>query len=352
MTWTKIIRESAEKYRSLIPSFMLTEFSHDPTGLTHASGILIASGEKGLLQMFPREVVTGTIFAGHDSPGHPESQSRLLCAMEGIPGGIKVLEPKIASPEDLAMSHDEAYIGAIEERCRECLPGKCQNLDSDTYITRDSYTIASLAAGSAITAVQRVLSGHHCFAMVRPPGHHAGKRTAMGFCIFNNAAIAASYALMRCDRVAIVDWDVHHGNGTQEIFYDSPDLLYCSVHQAFLFPGTGMPDETGTGSGEGFTLNIPLPAGSALKEYQAAFEHVILPGLEKYQPDIVIVSAGQDCLYDDPLGGMDLCAADFGEMTRWVCECAGGPVAFILEGGYGPSHGKAVAEIFRAMGNG
>jgi len=301
--------------------------------------------------MIPRKVVTGTIFGGHDCPGHPESQSRLLCAMEGIPGDVKVLEPEIASHEDLARSHDEAYIRSIEERCRECPPGKYRSLDSDTYITRDSYTISRLAAGSAIQAVHQVLSGHHCFAMVRPPGHHAGRRNAMGFCIFNNAAIAASCALMRCDRVAIVDWDVHHGNGTQEIFYDSPDVLYCSVHQACHFPGTGMPDETGTGPGEGYTINIPLPAGSSVREYRAAFEHVIIPGLQKYQPDIIIVSAGQDCLHDDPLGNMDLKAADFGEMTRWVCEYAGGPVAFILEGGYGPSHGKAVAEIFRAMGS-
>lgn len=302
--------------------------------------------------MFPREVVAGTVFAGHDCPGHPESQSRLLCAMGGVPGNVKVTGPVIASPGDLTGCHEESYIRAIEERCRECPPGKYRNLDSDTYITRDSYTIARMAAGSSITAVKQVLSGHHCFAMVRPPGHHAGRKSAMGFCIFNNAAIAASYALTRCDRVAIVDWDVHHGNGTQEIFYDSPDVFYCSVHEAFYFPGTGMPEERGTGKGEGFTLNIPLPAGSSIKEYRTAFEHGIVPALKKYQPDIIIVSAGQDCLFDDPLGGMALRPVDFGAMTTWVCECASGPVAFVLEGGYGPSHGMAIAEIFRAMGDG
>ncbi|MEI7434134.1 MAG: histone deacetylase [Methanomicrobiales archaeon] len=302
--------------------------------------------------MIPREVVTGTVFAGHDCAGHPESQSRLLCAMKGIPGDVRVLKPEMATPEDLARSHDEGYPEMVEERCRECLPGKCLHLDSDTYITSKSYNIARLAAGSAITTVQRVFEGSHCFALVRPPGHHAGRRQAMGFCIFNNAAIAASYALLRCDRVAIVDWDVHHGNGTQEIFYDSPEVLYCSIHEAGLFPGTGTPDETGSGAGKGFTLNVPLPAGSSIIEYQAAFEHIIIPGLQKYQPEVIIVSAGQDCLSDDPLGDMALNPADFGEMTRWLCECAGGPVAFILEGGYGPSHGEAVAEIFRALGRG
>lgn len=299
--------------------------------------------------MIPCEVVTSTIFAGHDCAGHPESQSRLLGAIKGIPRDVRVFEPEIASFENLARSHDKSYITSIADRCQECPPGKCLYLDSDTYITSGSYNIARLAAGSSIMAVQRVFQGHHCFALVRPPGHHAGSRHAMGFCIFNNSAIAASYALLHCERVAIVDWDVHHGNGTQEIFYDSPQVLYCSVHQACLFPGTGNPEETGTGAGKGFTLNIPLPPGSTGKEYRAAFEHKIIPRLQRYHPDIIIVSAGQDCLFDDPLGNMDLYPKDFGEMTRLICECAGGPVAFILEGGYGPSHGQAVAEIFRAL---
>ena len=302
--------------------------------------------------MFPREVVTGTVFSGHDCAGHPESQSRLLCAMTGIPKDMPVIDPGIASQKDLARSHDENYIELVAERSRECLPGECLYLDSDTYITCNSYDIARLAAGSAIIAVQRVFSGNHCFALVRPPGHHADTGHAMGFCIFNNAAIAASYALLQCDRVAIVDWDVHHGNGTQEIFYDSPQVLYCSVHQAYHFPGTGNPDDTGTGAGKGFTLNIPFPPGSTAHEYRAAFQHRIIPKLRQYEPDIIIVSAGQDCLIDDPLGDMGLCPADFGEMTRLLCECAGGPLAFILEGGYGPSHGLAVAEMFRAMEGG
>lgn len=327
----------------------------DSLGYTQVSpvlyGILIASAVNGQLRMIPREVITGAMFGGHNCDGHPESQSRLLCAMKGIPRDVKLLKPEIASPEDLARSHDENYIESVAERCRECLPGKCLYLDSDTYITGNSYNIARLAAGSAIKAVERVFGGSHCFALVRPPGHHADSRHAMGFCLFNNAAIAATYALLRCDRVAIVDWDVHHGNGTQEIFYDSPDVLYCSVHQACHYPGTGTPGETGTGAGKGFTLNIPLPAGSSAREYRAAFEHIIIPGLQQYQPDIIIVSAGQDCLFDDPLGNMDLRPKDVGEMARLVCECSGGPVAFILEGGYGPSHGEAVAEIFGAMGN-
>lgn len=297
----------------------------------------------------PREVVTSPVFSGHDCAGHPESHARLIRALQGVPGDVKIHDPRPASLEDLARSHDDTYIRSVEERCLDCRPGKCQYLDSDTYITTSSYDVARLAAGSAITAASRALEGSHCFALVRPPGHHAGRGYAMGFCIFNNAAIAASYALLKCEKVAIIDWDVHHGNGTQEIFYDSPRVLYCSVHQAFHFPGTGLPGETGSGAGQGFTLNIPLPGGSSIKEYQDAFAHRIIPRIEKFQPDLIIVSAGQDCLYDDPLGGMDLFARDFGDLTRWICSCAEGPVAFILEGGYGPSHGEAVAEIFRAL---
>jgi acetoin utilization deacetylase AcuC-like enzyme len=295
------------------------------------------------------ETVSGIIFGKHDCHGHPETQGRLDNALRGVPSGIKVLEPAPAEHRDVARVHDEAYLEFIRERAHSCPPGRCCYLDRDTYVNQHSYETAFLAAGAAIMAVDRALAGVHCFALVRPPGHHAGRGYAKGFCIINNAAVAASHALLTCDRVAIVDWDVHHGNGTQEIFYDSGHVLYCSIHQSPYFPGTGWPHETGIKEGEGRNLNMPLPEGSGIREYRAALQKKILPEIARFSPDIVLVSAGQDPLADDPLGGMNLVPADFGEMTSLLCRSSGSAMALVLEGGYGPSHGDAVNRIFLAL---
>jgi acetoin utilization deacetylase AcuC-like enzyme len=171
----------------------------------------------------------------------------------------------------------------------------------------------------------------------------------MGFCLLNNAAVAAAWALCHTSRVAIIDWDVHHGNGTQHIFYNSERVLYCSVHRAPFYPGTGRVDETGTGAGEGCTVNAPLPPGSGTDEYRAVFEGVIIPATEQFDPDLIIISAGQDSLADDPIGGMRLRPRDFGTFTEQVCSIAKKPPALVLEGGYGTSHGMAIAGILRVL---
>jgi len=193
-----------------------------------------------------------------------------------------------------------------------------------------------------------VKEGSSWFAMVRPPGHHAGSSYHLGFCIFNNAAIAAAYALDRFDRVAIIDWDVHHGNGTQDIFYHSDRVLYCSVHQAFSFPGTGRWEEEGIGPGKGFTLNVPLPAGSTYARYRQAFHDDFLPAVMNFEPGLIIVSAGQDCLFDDPLGNMNLHPNDIGAMAS-LLSGTGIPLVLLLEGGYGPSHAAAISSIIRNL---
>jgi acetoin utilization deacetylase AcuC-like enzyme len=171
----------------------------------------------------------------------------------------------------------------------------------------------------------------------------------MGFCLLNNAAIAAAWALQEVARVAIIDWDVHHGNGTQAIFYDTDRVLYCSVHRAPFYPGTGSREETGTGAGEGFTVNVPLPSRSGSDEYLRAFGDEIIPAVRSFDPDLILVSAGQDPLADDPLGGMNLEPGDFGMFTKLVCTVARIPPVIVLEGGYGPSHGEAIMEILRAL---
>ncbi len=269
----------------------------------------------------------------------------------GLPQGIQTENCIHAPIEAIARVHSRDYIRMIAKKCDECPPSQCRYIDHDTYITKHSFDAASHAAGAAVTAARIAANGSHAISLARPPGHHAGRRNAMGFCIFNNACVAASTALSEfgLERVAIVDWDVHHGNGTQEIFYDTDRVLYCSVHQAHHFPGSGWPEETGSGEGQGYTVNIPLPPGSGWPDYRDAFTTGIVPALEAYEPELTIVSAGQDCLFDDPLGNMELHPEDFGRMTKILLECVKQPLAVVLEGGYGPSHGLAIASIVNAL---
>lgn len=299
---------------------------------------------------FPCSVITSPGSAAHDIPGHPECEERLRMALSGVPHDIPARGAEAASEEDLALVHDPSYFRMVKERCRALQAASF--LDADTYITPSSYTVAVQAAGSAIAAIERSLDGEHCFALIRPPGHHAERGRAMGFCIFNNVAIAAAAALKSVSRVAIVDWDYHHGNGTQHAFYDSAEVLFCSVHHGGTFPWTGSVAELGIGNGEGYTINAPLEAGSVLADYAAVFSGIFAPALRRFDPDAVLVSAGQDTLFDDPLGRMRLTPPDFEVLTRIIAGSAVVPLALVLEGGYSQSHGTAISHIFRGLRSG
>jgi acetoin utilization deacetylase AcuC-like enzyme len=297
----------------------------------------------------PCTVVTGDVFSGHDDPGHPESQARLDAALTGVPAGTDCIAPVRAAPGDLALVHTERHIETLRQLCRALPPGRALYLDPDTYITAGSFDAALYAAGGAWQAVERALEGEHCFALVRPPGHHATPDRAMGFCLFNNIAIAVAKALREVERVAIVDWDVHHGNGTQAAFYTTDRVLYCSVHQAGIFPGTGWPEERGAGRGAGYTINLPVVAGSTGADYALVFRRVFAPALARFEPDALVVSAGQDALFDDPLASLLLRPEDFGALTAMLLEVYDGALALVLEGGYSVSHPAAIGSIIAAL---
>ena len=281
----------------------------------------------------------------HDTGiGHPESPQRLEKLIQhllSIPlwAELTHLHPEPAPLEWVHSVHPERYTAMIKVRC---LAGE-QVLDAgDTHVCKDSYDVALLAAGGILQGVEHAMagSGRRAFCAVRPPGHHAETSTVMGFCLFNNVAIGARYAQHKygLERVAIIDWDVHHGNGTQEIFYEDDTVLYVSLHQYPFYPGTGAASERGAGKGEGFTLNCPMGAGSVEKDYVDAFQTKILPALHAFQPQLVMISAGFDAHEDDPLANVNLTEKSFAVMTGMVAEIstkyASGRIVSVLEGGY------------------
>jgi acetoin utilization deacetylase AcuC-like enzyme len=291
--------------------------------------------------------ITSSIYRLHDLPGHPECQDRLTNALAGIPSSIVPATAPPVGEGDAEEVHTPAYLRWLSRRCATTIDTAF--IDADTYITQNSYEVALQAAGDAIAAVRRSMEGEHCFAFVRPPGHHAEPDRAMGFCLINNAAIAAACALRSVERVAIVDWDLHHGNGTQCAFIGSNRVMYCSIHQEYLYPCSGWIDDIGCGQGRGYTINAPIREGSGIGDYCAIFTEVFAPALRRFRPDAILVSAGQDILADDPIGGMSLAPADVGTLTGIIREAAGIPLALILEGGYGPSVGAAVSAIFEDL---
>lgn len=276
--------------------------------------------------------------------GHPESPQRLEAIREGLEGAglwdrCMALDARLATDAELLRCHTADYLATVK---RDIAAGRGDLSTGDTAVSARSETAARLAAGGTLAAVDAVLAGQvrNAFVAVRPPGHHASGSQGMGFCVFNNVALAARHAQRThgCERVLIVDWDVHHGNGTQAIFWNDPTVLFFSVHQAPLYPGSGATGEQGEGPGRGFTINCPLPAGSGGREVLAALENLLVPAAQRFRPSLVLLSSGFDGMAGDPLARFQLKAQDVGALTTLVMELASDPaegrVVSVLEGGY------------------
>ncbi len=291
-------------------------------------------------------VFTSDRFADHlTPPGHPERVERAEVMQHVVSAwrkrGGAVEEARPATDEELLRIHHQEYVSLIGETS-----GRAVALDPDTFTSPESHDVARLAAGTACQAVDHVLAeGGRAFCVVRPPGHHAERGRAMGFCLFNTIAVAAAHARARgLSRVAIVDYDVHHGNGTQHAFESDPAVLFLSSHQFPYYPGTGAASEVGAGAGEGFTVNLPLDAGATDADYDVVYRRVAIPIVRQFKPELILVSAGFDAHQRDPLAGMRLSTGQFGRLTALIADVAaevcGGRVVAITEGGY-DLHGLA-----------
>jgi acetoin utilization deacetylase AcuC-like enzyme len=305
--------------------------------------------------------------ARHHAPGHPERPERIEAIEAALGADVELRNlprhvPERVSRERLESIHRPAFVEAIHRAGAEADErGEGTWIDPDTWLGRGSLEAALVAAGAGVTAIEIVLTGESraAFSLCRPPGHHATRAHAMGFCLFNNVAVAAQEALDRgLERVAIVDFDVHHGNGTEDIFYERSDVLYLSCHQSPLYPGTGATEDRGRGEGEGYTVNFPMPPGCGDDEYLSVFDLVFGPALREYRPELLLLSAGFDAHQRDALAQMEVTSAGYGRMGAriqgWADELCGGRSAWFLEGGYdleGLSSGAvAVVTELRATG--
>jgi acetoin utilization deacetylase AcuC-like enzyme len=290
-------------------------------------------------------------------PVHPDTPERLYAIEQALERrdwlGWERRQAPAASEREIELVHSTAHVSAIRELC--AFGGGA--IDADTYVGEASYRAALHAVGGAcaMSAALMAREAEVGFCGVRPSGHHAEPARAMGFCLFNNVAIAAELAIreLGAQRVFVLDWDVHHGNGTAEAFRRRSDVLFASIHQAGLFPGSGPLSDVGSGEGEGYTINLPVPAGSEEELWLSLLEHVVLPAAVAFEPDLVLVSAGFDAHRDDPLAGARLETSSFGEMARHVREMArgvGAPLGAVLEGGYEPvSLAACVVETLTAL---
>lgn len=287
--------------------------------------------------------VYNPIYLAHDKPTHPENARRLRHTMrtledEGMLARLTPLSPRPATEDELERVHTPTHIQAVKTIAQ----AGGGHLDPDTYVAPRSFDAALMAAGGLIRAVEAVIAGEieKAFALVRPPGHHATPNQGMGFCLFNNVAIAARAALTEADveRALIVDFDVHHGNGVQDIFINDADVFYASTHQYPYYPGTGRRDETGHGDGQGSVLNVPLPPQVGDEGYRRIFQELLRPLVERFRPDLVLVSAGYDAHWSDPLAHMNLSLSGYAQLAReLVCianDLCDGRLVFTLEGGY------------------